>query len=248
MKEKRILTLALALMVALAVVMPAAADPGQGTRRGNVAPSPEIEMGMFVNRPLSSPPWYPDECEETDNYRWAPKYYWADPSIDVLVNPTASLFGTGELDVVVAEVERGFDAWNTEDTTYEATVSRDDLAGPSLEEPDSTNSVSWGEIDGPGDIIAITYFWYYVNTKELIDCDIVFDTAEPWSISPTVPPDKFDVWNIATHEAGHTLVLADLRSPKDGALTMHAYTWPGDSVKRDLGSGDILGIKAIYGE
>ena len=35
---------------------------------------------------------------------------------------------------------------------------------------------------------------------------------------------------------------------KDGALTMHAYTWLGDTIKRDLGLGDILGIQAIYGE
>ena len=51
-----------------------------------------------------------------------------------------------------------------------------------------------------------------------------------------------------TRELGHTLVLDDLRSPKDGALTMHAYTWKGDIAKRDLGIGDILGIQEIYGE
>jgi len=53
---------------------------------------------------------------------------------------------------------------------------------------------------------------------------------------------------VMTHELGHTLVLDDLRSPKDGALTMHAYTWLGDDFKRDLGTGDILGIEEIYGE
>ena len=117
-----------------------------------------------------------------------------------------------------------------------------------MDEPDDVNSVSWETIDGPGGIIAVTYFWYNVRTKELVDCDIVFDADESWSISTPVPSGKFDVQNIATHEAGHTLVLDDLRSPKDGALTMHAYTWQGDIGKRDLGSGDELGIQAIYGE
>lgn len=148
-----------------------------------------------------------------------------------------------------AEVAKGFAAWNGVGTDYIATVTRDDEVGPSLDEPDYTNTVSWGEIDGDaGPIIAVCYFWYYVNTKELIDCDIIFDEDEPWSISDEVPDDAFDVWNITTHEAGHTLVLGDLRSPKDGALTMHAYTWLGDDVKRTLGSGDTLGIQAIYGE
>jgi len=211
------------------------------------APHRGIERGMFINQPLSSPPWYPDECEDTDSYRWAPKYYWADPSIDVLVNPTES--GFTDLDAVVTEVGKGFAAWSAVlDQLYSATVSRDDYATPSLEDYDGVNTVSWGEIDDPGGIIAITYYWYYRTTKELIDCDIIFDKDEPWSISETVPSNKFDVWNIATHEAGHTLVLQDLRSPKDGALTMHAYTWLGDGVKRDLGTGDILGIQEIYHE
>lgn len=224
----------------------AGAGAGQGTGGGNAAAAPEMERGMFVNRPLASPVWYPDDCVETDSYRWAPKFYWAEPSeVEVKVNPMASL--EGNLGDVVAEVAKGFDAWNDVATGYTATVSRDDNVGPSLEDPDKVNTVSWGTIDGPGGIIAVTNFWYYVQTKELVDCDIIFDTAEPWSIATTVPGGSFDVWNIATHEAGHTLVLADLYSPKDGALTMHAYTWPGDGMKRELGAGDTLGIQEIYG-
>lgn len=206
-------------------------------------PAPEIEKGVFIDYGYDSPPWYPPE-EETDSYRWAPKYHWVNPSISVLVNPTAS--GFTNLDAVVIQVENGFEAWNEVETAYYADVSRDDEVGPSLDAPDYTNTVSWGEIDGEGGAIAACYFWYYKNTKELIDCDIIFDTADPWSISEDVPEDKFDVWNTAAHEAGHTLVLQDLRSPRDGALTMHAYTWKGDDMKRDLGLGDRLGIQAIY--
>jgi len=249
MNPKILLAVLFSLLVILAVSpgIPAG-NKGQGAGRENPKAPPEIEMGMFVNRPLSSPPWYPDECEDTeDTYRWAPMYHWVDPSIDVLVNPTANTF-TKEFDAVVAEVGKGFGAWNAIGTSYSAAVDRDDTVGPSPDYPDGVNTVSWGEIDGPGGTIAVTYFWYYTATKELIDCDIVFDTAESWSISATVPGDKFDVWNVATHEAGHTLVLSDLRSPKDGALTMHAYTWPGDDFKRTLGTGDTLGILEIYGE
>lgn len=59
---------------------------------------------------------------------------------------------------------------------------------------------------------------------------MVLDSDETWSL--TGEGDAFDVQNVVTHEAGHTLVLQDLRSPKDGALTMHAYTWLGDTTKR----------------
>jgi hypothetical protein len=221
------------------------------SEKGNPKPelgAPVIERGVFVDHGYSSPPWYPPE-EETDRYKWGPKYFWVDPSVEVLVNPTLSGFSSEELDAVVGEVEKGLATWSeVPNQLYSATVTRNDTVGPGLDIENPVNTVSWGEIDGLGGIIAITYFWYYVNTKELIDTDIIFDADELWSISAEVPSDKFDVWNIATHEAGHTLVLGDLRSPKDGALTMHAYTWLGDTVKRTLGSGDILGVRAIYGE
>lgn len=221
------------------------------SEKGNPKPelgTPEIERGVFVDYGhYSSPWWYPDECDDArTSYQWGPRYYWAVPFISVKVNPTASPFDTTKLDAVVGEVEKGFTAWNDVGTDYNATVSRDDTVGPSLVTPDGVNTVSWGTRDGSGGIIAVTYYWYNVNTKELIDTDIIFDSAESWSI--TGESNKFDVWNIATHEAGHTLVLGDLRSPKDGALTMHAYTWWGDTMKSTLGLGDILGVEAIYGE
>lgn len=237
---KRYLVILTVISLVLSLAVPIWAAP---SRKPATTP-PDIERGVFVDYGYSSPPWYPP-TEETGSYRWAPKYYWVDPALDVYVNPTGSGFAPED---VVDEVKKGFAAWDTASGPYGASVERDDEANPSLDYPDKVNTVSWGGIDGPGGIIAVTYYWYYTNTKELIDTDVIFDATEPWSISPTVPSDKFDVWNIAVHEAGHTLVLQDLRSPKDGALTMHAYTWLGDDLKRTLGSGDILGIKAIYGE
>jgi hypothetical protein len=186
-------------------------------------PSSGVARGMFIFYGYDSPPWYPPG-EETDSYRWAPKYHWADSSITVRVNPTASGFSSDEYDAVVAEVGKGFEVWDTASGPWDVTVVRDDYAAPSLDEPDFINTVSWGWIDGPGGAVAVTYYWYYLDTKEVIDCDTIFDIAEPWSISETVPGDAYDAWNTAAHEAGHFLVLQDLKSPRDGALTMHAYT------------------------
>ena len=249
MKTKILMAILVSLLVILVVSpgIPAgnkAAERGQGTGGKDGKGPPEIERGIFVNRPYSSPPWYPSD-EETRNYRWYKRVRWADPSIEVLVNPTGiSTNGSVQTDAYDAVVT-AFGQWNGVGTTYSATVSRDDGVGPGFDYG-STVEVSWGTIDGEGGIIAVTYFSYYRNTKELIDCDIVFDSAEQWSMSGE--SGKFDVWNIAAHEAGHTLVLDDLISPKTSALTMHAYTWPGDTWKQTLGWGDILGIQKIYGE
>jgi len=49
-----------------------------------------------------------------------------------------------------------------------------------------------------------------------------------------------------THEVGHTLILFDLYALKDGWLIMYGYTWLGDTLKKDLGTGDKLGIQELY--
>jgi hypothetical protein len=228
---RSLLAIGVALLLALAAL--------------GAAPRPSIERGAFVDFGYSSPWWYPP-TEETDSYRWAPRLHWPVPSIQVAINPTDSGFAEGELDDVVEQVSRGLEAWDAASDSFSVVAKRDDSAQPSLVYPDGKLTVSWGQIDGPGGAVAITYYWYYRNTKELVDADVIFDIAEGWSLSGE--PSKYDVWNTAAHEGGHLLVLQDLRSPRDGALTMHAFTWPGDTLKRDLGLGDILGVQAIYGE
>ena len=216
------------------------------SEKGNPKPelgAPKIERGVFVNHGYSSPPWYPPE-EATDRYQWGPKIDWAreDPLIDI------SIYTEDEpIPKTFEAIKSGFTAWDDETNTflYESIKKEETGFWPGIA-LDDENTVAWGAIDGPGGIIGVTYYWYYTATKEMVEFDIVLDSEESWSL--TGEENAFDVLNIATHEAGHTLVLGDLRSPKDGALTMHAYTWLGDTVKRTLGSGDILGVRAIYGE
>ena len=212
------------------------------SEKGNPKPelgAPVIERGMFVDHGYSSPPWYPPE-EETDRYKWGPKLHWASTDLPVEV----TVYTPGAPTGAYAAVTPAFEEW--EDYTINIwTVNKNDADDPPGAVRDEGNTISWGEIDGSGGIIAITYYWYWVNTKELVEFDIIFDIADLWG---TGSGDFFDIQNVATHEIGHTLVLSDLRSPKDGALTMHAYTWWGDTMKSTLGSGDISGVQAIYGE
>ena len=235
---KRIaLAVILVALIALSSFSVALAKPA-------VPPARDIERGVFIDYGYSSPPWYPPE-EETDSYKWAPKLHWATDDLPV----DCTVYTLGAPAGAFTAVIPAFGEWDgyTSATIY-GSVSENTTPTPPGVKQDGENTIFWGTIDGSGDIIAAAYYWYYVDTKELVEFDIVFDKDESWSTSATVPLDKFDVQNIATHELGHTLVLGDLRSPKDGALTMHAYTWLGDDVKRTLGSGDILGIRAIYGE
>ena len=194
------------------------------SEKGNPKPelgAPVIERGVFVDHGYSSPPWYPPE-DETDSYRLGPKLYWNSINLPIDVKVYSKDALTGVFVAVLAALEE-WDGYTLTDL-YDKVIE------------DSTTPP-------PGAV----HYWYYANNKEMVEFDIVFDIEETWSTTVGATG-AFDVQNIATHEAGHTLVLGDLRSPKDGALTMHAYTWLGDTVKRTLGSGDILGVRAIYGE
>ena len=217
------------------------------SEKGNPKPelgTPKIERGVFVDHGYSSPPWYPP-TEETDSYRWGPRIYWADSSLPLEVTIYTGGLPSG-LDTFTA-IEAGFTAWDAETgTSLYGSITEEDLGSRPGVVFDGKNTVQWAPIDGSSGIIGVTYYWYYTATKEMIEFDIVLDKDETWATDGTST--AFDVQNIATHEAGHTLGLKDLRSPKDGALTMHAYTWKGDDFKKTLGSGDILGIQKIYGE
>ncbi|HJQ94038.1 MAG TPA: matrixin family metalloprotease [Candidatus Thermoplasmatota archaeon] len=110
---------------------------------------------------------------------------------------------------------------------------------------DERNQISFVNLGG-GSTIAVTTTWYFRGSGQAVESDAQYNTAFPWSTSGEAG--KMDVQNIATHEIGHTL---GLNHPKGGGsiscLTMYAYADYGETQKRTLGDGDILGIEAIYG-
>jgi len=210
---------------------------GIGIARNNKASPPTIEKLTFVHyeipRHNSPPPW--DETE--DDFRLiAGGIRWFE-TISYEVNPAESGLGSGD---VLSTLTTSSETWDAE-TGFEL------FASPSLTEYDSigydgTNRIIWGALD-PG-VIAVTYLWYIPRTKEIVEFDMVFNTSYTWSTAGA--SDAMDLQNIATHEFGHN-GLSDLRPPKDWALTMYAYSSLGETDKRTLGTGDILGIQELYG-
>jgi hypothetical protein len=75
---------------------------------------------------------------------------------------------------------------------------------------------------------------------------VFFDWAEIWYVGTGTPPsNQADLWNMATHEAGHTLHLdhAGVATNQD---TMYAYANYGEYNKRSLASQDEWRIRNIY--
>jgi hypothetical protein len=108
---------------------------------------------------------------------------------------------------------------------------------------DGMNIVCFGTINSTGTLAQNT-FWFYSNNGQLIDSDIKFNTNYTWGTDGA--SGKFDVQNVATHELGHSLSLADLYAAIDSEKTMYGYAAQGETKKRDLDQDDINGIAYLY--
>ena len=151
----------------------------------------------------------------------------------------------------ITAIENAFETWDQQisDRLFDdnVQVASQKMAGNRY---DGKNVMSWGRL-GRG-IIAQTTVWYYTTTLEIVEFGMVFNTAYKWGIdadgegSAYTLTNAFDVQNIATHEAGHTLMLEDLYMPETSALTMYGYGSYGQTYAISLGAGDVNGIMAVY--
>ena len=112
---------------------------------------------------------------------------------------------------------------------------------------DNKNEVMFGDIDDPN-AIAVTITWGIFGGpiwgRELVEWDTMFDDADfAWG---NAEPAKMDFQNIATHEYGHA---GGMGHPSSTCTeeTMYAFAANEETKKRDLNTGDIAGIKALYG-
>ncbi|MEA1904735.1 MAG: matrixin family metalloprotease [Candidatus Hadarchaeota archaeon] len=115
------------------------------------------------------------------------------------------------------------------------------------------NGISFVSIDGSGGTVARATIWYTNKGKNVVEYDIVFDLGDNYGVdldgeeNGFTLENAFDLRNVATHEAGHTLVLEDLYEDKYSEMTMYGYTTPGETKKRSLEWGDSDGIHELYG-
>ena len=113
--------------------------------------------------------------------------------------------------------------------------------------PDGQNEVLFGEIADSG-VIGVTIVWGVFSgptqNRQLTEWDQVYDQTD-FDWSTTGEAGKMDFENISTHELGHTIGLthpADTCSQE----TMYRYADYGETIRRDLGTGDIAGAAVLY--
>jgi len=235
---------AIALLMGLAFVLSAAGFVGAQN-------SKEIVIEKYVH--YVTPPWAGLQVSTDENntsyklFRGGVKWSSASLSVTYYVDPDGAPTGA------VSEVQAAFETWDVVITTelFDNAIKNENV-NPSLNGGvvDYVNTVTWRPISDLN-VIAVTYFAWNRTTKELIEFDIIFNSNLAWGIDPdgegSTTITQHDVRNIATHEAGHTLVLDDLYTPKARELTMYGYSAPGETKKISLGLGDRIGIEKLYG-
>jgi Matrixin len=157
-----------------------------------------------------------------------------------------------------AAVGRAFATWHAVAT---ASISYQ-LAGATNAVPGRDDGLSTlGFLSRPDldRVLASTSFLVDASTGALLESDIFFNSAMPWSVSPGGDASRFDVESIALHEIGHfsglghsALGETELRAgggrvvlSSEAVMFPIAFT-PGSTAGRRLKADDIAGISDLY--
>jgi hypothetical protein len=149
---------------------------------------------------------------------------------------------------IQATLEEGHDLWETSGLvdifgSYDSSNS-----GNASTSSDGENNVEFGNAGGGG-IVAVTYIWGRstgpVSSRYISEWDQIYEDRLDWTIGDPVGSGAFDLLDVAAHELGHA---AGLGHPPNTCRdeTMYAYVATGETKKRDLNTGDILGILSVY--
>lgn len=192
---------------------------------------PSVELRVVVTYAI------PPTDDSMTNSHYKLLRYHSYSTINYYINPSNN-YGFSQ-PAVVNTITGSVNTWDVETGyqvfSYKGTTSR--IAGTY----DGYNVISWGTYSAG--VIAVTMSW--VRGKRVLEVDCLMNTYYGWSLSGEA--DKMDVQNIMTHELGHFCGLADLYNDADYWLTMYGYGDFGQTNKRTLGLGDILGLRAVYG-
>jgi hypothetical protein len=146
------------------------------------------------------------------------------------------------------------------DGTHEAAMNRGFATFEALEHPAGTFfqertgqgqniDVSFAAIDGAGNVLARTSYWYNRFTRAFVEVNIVFDSAENWAVYSGITCSSqgngIDVEAVMAHELGHGVGLG--HSSSSTALTLYPYYSPGATHQRTLATGDVKGVQNLYG-
>jgi len=218
---------------------------------------PGLEKIIYIHykKDFAKPPWAGrgKGNKEAKCYGFLAKgAIWKDLSLDYVID-IDNLDGLSK-NLVVSAISAGAEEWDfwTEselfDNTYE--IVHDGTWDNDF--PDYRNELLFEDYPD-SNVIAVTVIWGYFSgppsSREIIEFDVLFNTDFVWGNATglTIDSEIMDLENIAVHEIGHGVGLADMYDTTCDEVTMYGYSGYGDIEKRTLAPADIIGIQTLYG-
>ncbi len=154
--------------------------------------------------------------------------------------------GDAALSYYIGDVPNGIDETEFRETIAAAFAAWTDVVEIEIQETSVARQrdaidITFGEIDGAGNILAQAYFPDDV-TRGRIAGDILFDIEESWEIGNDLGRRATDLMLVAVHEIGHSLGLEHSDDPN---AVMYAFVSP-NSMFTELAPSDRDAILALY--
>jgi hypothetical protein len=182
---------------------------------------------------------------------------WAQTPIRYFVSDRSSVPGVSVSDFEAA-VARAFNTWQSVPTSAVAYQFGGRTAATPGED-DGSSTLGFENHPEQDRVLASTSFLIDTTNGTLIESDIFFNAAFPWSVSPTGEPGRYDLESIALHEIGHFSglghsALGETELREGGGrrvLSAEAVMFPiafapGSIASRTLKADDIAGISDLY--
>jgi len=201
-------------------------------------------------KPEASPGKGPDKDDdgEDEGYYKLLGAKWRTLPVTYYIDPRGSGLEEAFVASAISTSAEEWDSWTSSELFGAYEVIGDGSWDDTSDELDGRNELVFGDYDEPG-VIAVCIVWGYFRGAsgkgEIIEFDIMFDTDYTWG-DAEFDLTVMDLQNIATHELGHGVGLADLYNEEAIEETMYGRSYNGDTAKRDLYFGDIAGIKELY--
>jgi len=231
-----------AFLIAFILIGVLAAVPMASATPSNIKVA--ISYILYYGEPLGT--------EGTDTYNitdYSGIHWYDGPHTNGIPSNGIKYYVNTKSSAIVAAVKAAFETWDAQVKVELFDDNVEMISKVAGNRYDGKNVVSWGSLRRG--IVAVCYIWYYSDSLEIVEFGIVFNNLYSWGIDPDgegpTTINAFDIQNVATHEAGHTLSLNDLYMAEASELTMYGYTTIGETKKRSLGAGDAFGVHLIYG-
>lgn len=236
--------------IAAAMLIPAADRAKEEAGEYLPLTPPGLEKILFIHhrKDFGKPPWAGGGKGEKEAkcYDFLGKgVKWKELPISYVVHPDLEVTVEG---AIFVSAETWDDAISQE--LFSDTYSIDKTATWDDDAPDGRNEFVFGDYPQEG-VIAVAVVWGYFSgppgSRKIVEFDVLFDTDfSPWG-DAMGNPSIMDLQNIATHEIGHGVGLADIYDSNCSEVTMYGFSDYGEIKKKDLESADITGLQKLYG-